>query len=80
MIADEIAKLFLGLYGQPSVSVVPDQSAAASGEKLKIGVILSGGQAPGGHNVISGLFGSPKALDEDETELLDKLEMAAVAA
>ncbi|KAH0854330.1 hypothetical protein HID58_078925 [Brassica napus] len=40
----------------PSVLVVPDQSAASSGEKLKIGVVLSGGQAPGGHNVISGLF------------------------
>ncbi|KAF8071416.1 hypothetical protein N665_1128s0014 [Sinapis alba] len=53
---DEIAKLFPGLYGQPSVSVVPDQSAALSGQKLKIGVVLSGGQAPGGHNVISGLF------------------------
>ncbi|KAL0863509.1 hypothetical protein Bca101_042627 [Brassica carinata] len=53
---DEIAKLFPGLYGQPSVLVVPDQSAASSGEKLKIGVVLSGGQAPGGHNVISGLF------------------------
>lgn len=57
VIADEIAKLFPGLYGQPSVSVVPDQSAASSGQKLKIGVVLSGGQAPGGHNVISGLFG-----------------------
>ncbi|KAH0868210.1 hypothetical protein HID58_075232 [Brassica napus] len=43
---------------QPSVLVVPDQSAASSGEKLKIGVVLSGGQAPGGHNVISGLFGN----------------------
>ncbi|CAH8391545.1 unnamed protein product [Eruca vesicaria subsp. sativa] len=53
---DEIAKLFPGLYGQPSVSVVPDQSGGLSGEKLKIGVVLSGGQAPGGHNVISGLF------------------------
>ncbi|CAN8305430.1 unnamed protein product [Cochlearia groenlandica] len=53
---EEIAKLFPGLYGQPSVSVVPDQSAASSGQKLKIGVVLSGGQAPGGHNVISGLF------------------------
>lgn len=57
MIADEIAKLFPGLYGQPSVSVVPDQSASSSAPKLKIGVVLSGGQAPGGHNVISGLFG-----------------------
>ncbi|VVA91050.1 unnamed protein product [Arabis nemorensis] len=56
VIVDEIAKLFPGLYGQPSVSVVPDQNAASSGQKLKIGVVLSGGQAPGGHNVISGLF------------------------
>jgi pyrophosphate--fructose-6-phosphate 1-phosphotransferase len=31
-------------------------------QKLKIGVVLSGGQAPGGHNVISGIFG------EDLTE------------
>ncbi|CAN8312040.1 unnamed protein product [Cochlearia groenlandica] len=53
---DEIAKLFPGLYGQPSVSAVPDQNAPSSGQKLKIGVVLSGGQAPGGHNVISGLF------------------------
>ncbi|CAN6901918.1 unnamed protein product, partial [Brassica oleracea var. botrytis] len=55
-LADEIAKLFPGLYGQPSVSVVPDQNAAASSrQKLKISVVFSGGQAPG-HNVISGLF------------------------
>ncbi|CAL9214631.1 unnamed protein product [Arabidopsis halleri] len=53
---EEIAKLFPGLYGQPSVAVVPDQSAPSSAPKLKIGVVLSGGQAPGGHNVISGLF------------------------
>uniref|UniRef100_A0A0D3DP80 Phosphofructokinase domain-containing protein n=1 Tax=Brassica oleracea var. oleracea TaxID=109376 RepID=A0A0D3DP80_BRAOL len=53
---NEIAKLFPGLYGQPSVSVVPDQNAAASSrQKLKISVVFSGGQAPG-HNVISGLF------------------------
>lgn len=57
MIAEEIAKLFPGLYGQPSVAVVPDQNASLSAQKLKIGVVLSGGQAPGGHNVISGLFG-----------------------
>ncbi|XP_010546562.1 PREDICTED: pyrophosphate--fructose 6-phosphate 1-phosphotransferase subunit beta 1-like [Tarenaya hassleriana] len=52
---DEIAKLFPCLFGQPSVSLVSDQNAL-SGQKLKIGVVLSGGQAPGGHNVISGLF------------------------
>lgn len=58
MFADEIAKLFPCLYGQPSAVLVPgDGSKVASDHKLKIGVVLSGGQAPGGHNVISGIFG-----------------------
>lgn len=54
---EEIAKLFPCLYGQPSVSLVPDDSGdVAMNQNLKIGVVLSGGQAPGGHNVISGIF------------------------
>ncbi|GMP41463.1 hypothetical protein CsSME_00011555 [Camellia sinensis var. sinensis] len=37
--------------------LVPGESAEfSSGRKLKIGVVLSGGQAPGGHNVIAGIF------------------------
>lgn len=57
---DEIAKLFPNLFGQPSAMLVPsDMLAAASDQSLKIGVVLSGGQAPGGHNVICGLFGEP---------------------
>lgn len=56
--ADEIAKLFPSLFGQPSAMLVPgDSSSVQVDKKLKIGVVLSGGQAPGGHNVISGLFG-----------------------
>lgn len=55
---DEIAKLFPGLYGQPSSIMVPrDSEGLSSNQKLKIGVVLSGGQAPGGHNVICGIFG-----------------------
>ncbi|XP_059624483.1 pyrophosphate--fructose 6-phosphate 1-phosphotransferase subunit beta [Cornus florida] len=54
---DEIAKLFPCLFGQPSAMLVPGNSAEClSGKNLKIGVVLSGGQAPGGHNVISGIF------------------------
>ncbi|KAF7811212.1 pyrophosphate--fructose 6-phosphate 1-phosphotransferase subunit beta [Senna tora] len=54
---DEIAKLFPNLFGQPSAMLVPDDSnAELPDQKLKIGVVLSGGQAPGGHNVISGIF------------------------
>lgn len=54
---DEIAKLFPNLYGQPSASLVPSETEGLRSDlKLKIGVVLSGGQAPGGHNVISGIF------------------------
>ncbi|GER52906.1 phosphofructokinase family protein [Striga asiatica] len=52
---DEIAKLFPCLFGQPSANLVPGESTLP-GQGLKIGVVLSGGQAPGGHNVISGIF------------------------
>ncbi|KAL8467644.1 hypothetical protein ACS0TY_031044 [Phlomoides rotata] len=53
---DEIKKLFPSLFGQPSSILAPGPSADASDKSLKIGVVLSGGQAPGGHNVICGLF------------------------
>ncbi|KAM7525256.1 hypothetical protein LguiA_015158 [Lonicera macranthoides] len=54
---DEIAKLFPSLFGQPSAMLVSsDTNGLPSDQKLKIGVVLSGGQAPGGHNVISGIF------------------------
>ncbi|KAL8099894.1 hypothetical protein AgCh_032229 [Apium graveolens] len=54
---DEIAKLFPCLFGQPSAMLVPgDGKGLGSGQNLKIGVVLSGGQTPGGHNVISGIY------------------------
>ncbi|XVF26108.1 hypothetical protein REPUB_Repub13aG0271400 [Reevesia pubescens] len=54
---DEIAKLFPNLFGQPSAMLVPNGAdSIPSDQKFKIGVVLSGGQAPGGHNVISGIF------------------------
>ncbi|KAF9610117.1 hypothetical protein IFM89_019982 [Coptis chinensis] len=54
---DEIAKLFPNLFGQPSAKLVPSETDGLNqDQKLKIGVVLSGGQAPGGHNVISGIF------------------------
>ncbi|KAI4371159.1 hypothetical protein MLD38_019425 [Melastoma candidum] len=53
----DIAKLFPCLFGQPSAMLVPSSaSAIGSGGTLKIGVVLSGGQAPGGHNVICGIY------------------------
>lgn len=57
-LSGEIAKLFPNLFGQPSAMLVPSESDMAQpDQKLKIGVVLSGGQAPGGHNVICGIFG-----------------------
>ncbi|KAL2473420.1 Pyrophosphate--fructose 6-phosphate 1-phosphotransferase subunit beta 1 [Forsythia ovata] len=54
---DEIAKLFPSVFGQPSAMLVLGASGdTPSVQGLKIGVVLSGGQAPGGHNVISGIF------------------------
>ncbi|PIA38084.1 hypothetical protein AQUCO_02800020v1 [Aquilegia coerulea] len=54
---DEIAKLFPNLFGQPSASLVASETEGLNpDQKLRIGVVLSGGQAPGGHNVISGIF------------------------
>ncbi|XP_044470549.1 pyrophosphate--fructose 6-phosphate 1-phosphotransferase subunit beta-like [Mangifera indica] len=54
----EIKKLFLNLFGQPSARLVPnDVDKLPADQKLNIGVVSSGGQAPGGHNVISGIFG-----------------------
>lgn len=37
-------------------------------KKLKIGVVLSGGQAPGGHNVISGIFGNALVFESDSVK------------
>ncbi|KAI3703986.1 hypothetical protein L1987_74187 [Smallanthus sonchifolius] len=51
---DEIAKLFPKLFGQPSVFLKAGGSLTK--QSLKIGIVLSGGQAPGGHNVICGIL------------------------
>src|SRR5574344_3760 len=57
----EIKKLFPNTYGMPLVEFVPGDEPAQ--KAMNIGVILSGGQAPGGHNVISGLFDEIKKLN-----------------
>ena len=58
---DEIKALFPNTYGMPVITF-------EAGEKVElpafnVGIILSGGQAPGGHNVISGLFDGVKSLN-----------------
>ncbi len=61
---EDIKKLFPNTYGMPIVTFEKGDKAAKS-EPFNVGVILSGGQAPGGHNVISGIFDGIKALNKD---------------
>ena len=52
---EELKKIFKHSYGKP-LAEFKKGAGANLGRKLKAGVILSGGQAPGGHNVIAGLY------------------------
>ncbi len=61
---EKISKLFKATYGSPVVTFEKG-TAAAAGNALTVGVILSGGQAPGGHNVIAGLFDGLKSINPD---------------
>jgi len=85
--ADEVRRKFPETFGRPALSL-----AAGSGpprrRSLNVGVVLSGGQAPGGHNVITGLFdalqsihaesrlygfiGGPGGIFEERYELLTR--------
>ena len=58
---EEIKKLFPNTYGMPLLKLV--EGEAKEFAPMNVGVILSGGQAPGGHNVISGLFDGIKKLN-----------------
>ena len=58
---EEIKFLFPNTYGMPLVEFVPGEETKH--EPMNVGIILSGGQAPGGHNVITGLFDAVKKLN-----------------
>lgn len=53
---ETVKKLFPNTYGMPLVTFAKGKNPSAAKKAVKIGVVLSGGQAPGGHNVIAGLF------------------------
>src|ERR1035437_6690880 len=59
----EIKKIFPNTYGMPLLTLVPGEKKVHP--VINVGVILSGGQAPGGHNVISGLFDGLKSLNPE---------------
>ena len=61
---EEVKKLFPNTYGMPYLKFEPTDGES-KGAAMNVGVILSGGQAPGGHNVISGLFDGIKKLNPE---------------
>lgn len=61
---DKIKALFPNTYGKKEITFEKGQNTAAA-KKQVVGVILSGGQAPGGHNVITGLYDALKAASKD---------------
>ena len=61
---ETIRELFPNTYGQPTARIVEGEGDLAT-RPLNVGVVLSGGQAPGGHNVIAGLFDALKAAHPD---------------
>ena len=60
---EEIKAMFPNTYGMPIIEFVPGEKKDF--KPFNVGVILSGGQAPGGHNVICGLFDGIKSLNSE---------------
>jgi pyrophosphate--fructose-6-phosphate 1-phosphotransferase len=60
---DDIKKLFKHTYGMPLLTFEPGNEKDYPA--VNVGVILSGGQAPGGHNVIAGIFDGIKTLNPE---------------
>lgn len=65
---EKVKALFPNTYGKKEITFEKGENTSIA-KKHKVGVILSGGQAPGGHNVISGLYDALKATNS-ENELL----------
>ena len=60
---EDIKAMFPNTYGMPVITFEAGEMKAL--EPFNVGIILSGGQAPGGHNVISGLYDGVKSLNKD---------------
>ena len=65
---EKIKALFPNTYGKKEIVFEKGKNTSAP-KKQVVGVILSGGQAPGGHNVVSGLFDALKATNKDNVLL-----------
>ncbi|MCR5060494.1 MAG: diphosphate--fructose-6-phosphate 1-phosphotransferase [Saccharofermentans sp.] len=65
---EKIKALFPNTYGKPEITFEKGANTSEA-KKQVVGVILSGGQAPGGHNVISGLYDALKATNSENVLL-----------
>ena len=65
---EKIKALFPNTYGKKEITFVKGQNTSPA-KKQVVGVILSGGQAPGGHNVVCGLYDALKATSRDNVLL-----------
>ena len=65
---DKIKALFPNTYGKKEITFVKGQNTSEN-KKQVVGVVLSGGQAPGGHNVICGLYDALKATNSENVLL-----------
>lgn len=61
---EKIAALFPNTYGEKEITFEKGENTSVA-KKQVVGVILSGGQAPGGHNVICGLYDALKATSKE---------------
>ncbi len=61
----EIKELFPNTYGMPVIEFEQGKAGDIENMPMNVGVILSGGQAPGGHNVICGMFDALKRLNPE---------------
>lgn len=61
----ELEKVFPRLFSSPKLVLISNQKKSHT--PLKVGIVLSGGQAPGGHNVIAGLYDGLKKLNSEST-------------
>ena len=65
---EKIKALFPNTYGKNEITFAKGNNTSAA-KKQVVGVILSGGQAPGGHNVVCGLYDALKATDKNNVLL-----------
>lgn len=65
---EKIQALFPNTYGEKEIAFEKGANTSEA-KKQVVGVILSGGQAPGGHNVVCGLYDALKATSSENTLL-----------